>query len=653
MVEKIIGIDLGTTNSCVAVLEHRQSLVLNNSEGGRTTPSVVSFVEEEEGEPVVGVTALRRSVAHPEETVSSVKRLMGRKISEAQSEIQILAYNVTPAEDGSDAVRINIGDKNYSPEQVSSYILSKLKEDAEAYLDEPVSKAVITVPAYFNDAQRQATKQAAEIAGLEVLRLVNEPTAAALAYGFGKNREETLLVFDLGGGTFDVSILEIGDDVFEVLSTSGDNHLGGDDFDAVIVEHIVSEFIREEGIDLSKDKAALKRLYDSAQKAKIELSSLPKSRISLPFISAADNVPVHLETDITRAELNELSKELLARLDEPIERAMSEADLTTEDIDHIILVGGMTRMPAVEERVIEIIGKEPHKNINPDEAVAVGAAIQAGVLVGDIEDVLLLDVTPLSLGIEIRGGMMTKLIPANSTVPHRTSEIFTTAEDNQPSVEVHILQGERSMAENNRSLGRLQLLGIPPAHAGLPQVEVTFDIDADGILSVSARDLGTNKQTETRIESATGLSDIEVENMRTEALNNREEDADTMRKASDRVTAEVIRDNAAKQLEGNQNQMSPAEREAIQEGYDNLVEILANLNRDHESVVTEISRISEELLADLQGFAHRIYGDTLDAGEKIQIEPSEPELEFEMSEKEESEVIHPKMPTAEFKPDEN
>lgn len=659
MSEKIIGIDLGTTNSCVAVLEHKQAMVLNNAEGGRTTPSVVSFDDSNPDSPeIVGITAVRRSVANPESTVASIKRLMGRKISEVSSEIEILPYNVT-SEEGATAVRVEMNGKLYSPEEISSFILKKIKEDAESYLDEEITKAVITVPAYFNDAQRLATKQAAEIAGLEVLRLINEPTAAALAYGFGQNREETLLVFDLGGGTFDVSVLEIGDDVFEVLATAGDNHLGGDDFDAVIVNRIVEKFKAEQGIDLSKDKAALHRLYDSAQKAKIELSTIPKSHIALPFISSVNNEPVHLEMDILRSEFQQWASPLLDRLEEPISTALREAGLSSDDIDHVILVGGMTRMPAVADKVVEIVGKNPHKNVNPDEAVAIGAAIQAGVLVGEIDDVLLLDVIPLSLGIETKGGMMSKLIPANKTVPFRITEIFTTAEDNQPSVEVHILQGERSMAADNRSLGKLQLRGIPPAHAGIPKIEVIFDIDADGILSVSARDLGTNKKTETSIEAGTGLSDKEIAEIRKEAIENRDKDAETMRQAADRVSAEVILDRAYKQLTENQDQMSPAEQEAIYNSYQELKELLENEQKDHPSVVSEISRVSAQLLNDLKGFAHRIYGETLnledtdmtlESGRDSEITYSEEEaVDVEIDYSPSEEVLHPKMPTSEYK----
>src|SRR5688572_4387561 len=473
---KTIGIDLGTTNSCVAVLEGGEPTVLENSEGGRTTPSVVAFSEG--GERLVGTVAKRQAVMNPENTIFSIKRFMGRKEAEVKEEETIVPYKVVGGP-GGDA-RVDVRGKQYSPPEISAMILQKLKADAEAKLGETVDSAVITVPAYFNDDQRQATKDAGKVAGLEVKRIINEPTAAALAYGLDKEAaDQTILVFDLGGGTFDVSILEIGDGVFEVKSTAGDNHLGGDNWDKAIVEWMVAEFKRDQGVDLSQDKNSLQRLYEQAEKAKIELSSAQETQISIPFITAVDNQPKHLEMRLSRAKLNELTADLLNRVVSPVKQALSDAG--APDIDHVVLVGGMTRMPAVQEKVKELTGKDPHQGVNPDEVVAIGAAIQAGVLAGDVKDVLLLDVTPLTLGIETKGGVMTKLIERNTTIPTRKSEIFSTAEDNQPSVEIHVLQGEREMAAYNKSLGKFQLTGIPPAPRGMPQIEVGFDIDANEI----------------------------------------------------------------------------------------------------------------------------------------------------------------------------
>ena len=476
---KTIGIDLGTTNSCVAILEGGEPTVLENAEGGRTTPSVVAFTES--GERLVGTVAKRQAVMNPENTIFSIKRFMGRKEAEVKEEETIVPYKVVAGPNGD--VRVDVRGKQYSPPEISAMILQKLKADAEAKLGETVDSAVITVPAYFNDDQRQATKDAGKIAGLDVKRIINEPTAAALAYGLDKEAtDQTILVFDLGGGTFDVSVLEIGDGVFEVKSTAGDNHLGGDNWDKAIVEWLVAEFKRDQGVDLSADKNSLQRLYEAAEKAKIELSAAQETSISLPFITAVDGQPKHLEMKLTRAKLAELTSELLDRVVSPVKQALSDAG--APKIDHVVLVGGMTRMPSVQEKVKELTGKDPHQGVNPDEVVAVGAAIQAGVLAGDVKDVLLLDVTPLTLGIETKGGVMTKLIERNTTIPTRKSEIFSTAEDNQPSVEIHVLQGEREMAAYNKSLGKFQLTGIPPAPRGIPQVEVTFDIDANGILTV-------------------------------------------------------------------------------------------------------------------------------------------------------------------------
>ena len=532
---KTIGIDLGTTNSCVAVLEGGEPTVLENSEGGRTTPSVVAFNDKDER--LVGTVAKRQAVMNPENTIFSIKRFMGRKEAEVKEEETMIPYKVEAGPNGD--VRVDVRGKQYSPPEISAMILGKLKADAEAKLGEAVDSAVITVPAYFNDDQRQATKDAGKIAGLDVKRIINEPTAASLAYGLDKEDEDqTILVFDLGGGTFDVSVLEIGDGVFDVKSTAGDNHLGGDNFDKAIVDWLVAEFKKDQGVDLGADKNSLQRLYEAAEKAKIELSSAQETQINIPFITAVEGQPKHLDIKLTRSKLNELTSELLDRVVGPVKQALSDADST---VDHVVLVGGMTRMPAVREKVTELTGKEPHQGVNPDEAVAVGAAIQAGVLAGDVKDVLLLDVTPLTLGIETKGGVMTKLIERNTTIPSRKSETFSTAEDNQPSVEIHVLQGEREMAAYNKSLGKFQLTGIPPAPRGMPQIEVTFDIDANGIINVTAKDLGTGKEQKIEIKSGSGLSDDEINNMVSDA----EAHADDDKKQRELAEAKNIGENAA------------------------------------------------------------------------------------------------------------
>ena len=539
---KTIGIDLGTTNSCVAVMEGGEPTVLENSEGGRTTPSVVAFTDS--GERLVGTVAKRQAVMNPERTIFSIKRFMGRKEAEVKEEETIVPYKVEAGPNGD--VRIDVDGKQYSPPEISAMILQKLKSDAEAKLGEDVDSAVITVPAYFNDDQRQATTDAGKIAGLDVKRIINEPTAAALAYGLDNEAgDETVLVFDLGGGTFDVSVLEIGDGVFEVKATSGDNHLGGDNWDAKIVDWIVAEFKKDQGVDLSQDKRALQRLYEAAEKAKIELSATQETQISLPFITAVDGEPKHLEMKLNRAKLSELTADLLERVVGPVKQALGDAG---GKVDHVILVGGMTRMPAVQEKVSELTGKDPHQGVNPDEVVAIGAAIQAGVLGGEVKDVLLLDVTPLTLGIETKGGVMTKLIERNTTIPSKKSEIFSTAEDNQPSVEVHVLQGEREMASGNKSLGKFQLTGIPPAPRGTPQIEVTFDIDANGILNVSAKDLGTGKEQKIEIKGGSGLDESEVEQMIKDAESHAEEDRAQRELAEARNIGENAAYEAEKQL---------------------------------------------------------------------------------------------------------
>ena len=543
---KTIGIDLGTTNSCMAVLTGGEPEVIPNSEGGRTTPSVVAFSRT--GERLVGTVAKRQAVTNPENTVFSVKRFMGRKFGEVDEEMTIVPYEVVRGPNGD--ARISADGKEFSPPEISAMILQKLKADAEAFLGEEVTDAVITVPAYFNDAQRQATKDAGKIAGLDVKRIINEPTAAALAYGLDKEHDQIILVFDLGGGTFDVSVLEMGDGVFEVKSTAGDNHLGGDNFDKAIVDWMVAEFKRDQAIDLSVDKMALQRLYEAAEKAKIELSTTTNAQINLPFISADQIGPKHLDLQLSRAKLEELTRPLLERLMGPTRQAVNDSGVGSK-IEHVVLVGGMSRMPAVQERVREITGKDPHKGVNPDEVAAVGAAIQAGVLAGEVKDVLLLDVTPLSLGIETKGGVFTKLIERNTTIPTRKSEVFSTADDSQTQVEIHVLQGEREMATYNRTLGKFNLVGIPSAPRGVPQIEVTFDIDANGIVNVSAKDLGTNNEQKIEIRASSGLSDAEIQQMVRDAESHAEDDRRLRQVADARNQAEARIHEAERQLKDN------------------------------------------------------------------------------------------------------
>jgi molecular chaperone DnaK len=594
---KTIGIDLGTTNSAMAVLEGGEPEIIENAEGGRTTPSVVAFTDS--GERLVGTVAKRQAVMNPENTIFSIKRFMGRKEAEVKEEETIVPYKVVPGPNGD--VRVDVSGDQYSPPEIAAMILQKLKTDAEAKLGEPVTGAVITVPAYFNDDQRQATKDAGKIAGLEVPRIINEPTAAALAYGLDKEEaDQTILVFDLGGGTFDVSVLEIGDGVFEVKSTAGDNHLGGDNWDKAIVDWLIAEFKKDQGVDISNDKRSLQRLYEAAEKAKIELSSTQETQISVPFITAINNEPKHLEIKLTRSKLNELTSELLERVVGPLKQALKDAG--DAKVDHVILVGGMTRMPAVQEKVKELTGKDPHKGVNPDEVVAIGAAIQAGVLSGDVKDVLLLDVTPLTLGIETKGGVMTKLIERNTTIPSKKSETFSTADDNQSSVEIHVLQGEREMASGNKSLGKFQLTGIPPAPRGMPQIEVTFDIDANGILSVSAKDLGTGKEQTIEIKGGSGLAESEVEQMIKDAESHAEEDRRQRELAEARNVGENAAYTAEKQLAEMDEQVDDAAKTEISDAIKAVREALESDDAEQiksrtDALQSAFHKVSEQIYA--------------------------------------------------------
>ncbi len=596
---KIIGIDLGTTNSVVAVMEGGDPVVISTAEGSRLLPSVVAF--NKNGERLVGQTAKRQAVINPENTVYSIKRFMGRRYDEVESERKMVSYQIVrgPANDA--RVKIPITGREYSPQEISAMILAKLKADAEAYLGEPVTKAVITVPAYFNDSQRQATKDAGRIAGLEVLRIINEPTAAALAYGLDKKENETILVFDLGGGTFDVSILEVGDGVIEVKATNGDTHLGGDDWDERIVNWVADEFKRENGIDLRTDRQALQRLREAAEKAKIELSSVMETEINLPYITADASGPKHLQLKLTRAKFEQLTEDLVARLRGPFNAALKDAGLKPTDVNEVVLVGGATRMPMVQELVRSLTNKEPHKGVNPDEVVAVGAAIQGGVLAGEVKDVLLLDVTPLSLGVETLGGVMTTLIERNTTIPVRRSEVFSTAEDNQTAVDIHVLQGERPMAADNMSLGRFRLEGIPPAPRGIPQIEVTFDIDANGILNVTARDKATGKEQKVTITASTNLKQNDIERMVREAKEHEAEDRRRRELAEARNTADNLAYQTEKTMKELGDKVPLTERESIQQKINDLRQAVKGED------IERIKRLSDDLQNAFHALSQQLY----------------------------------------------
>ncbi len=604
MAKKVIGIDLGTTNSVVAIMEGGEPKVIINEEGSRLTPSVVAFTKE--GEVLIGQTAKRQAITNPENTIFSIKRFVGRRFNEVQGEIKTVPYKVVGDQDGN--VRVEVRGKQYTPQEISAFVLQKLRKSAEAYLGQTIDDAVITVPAYFNDSQRQATKDAGRIAGLNVLRIINEPTASALAYGLDKKKDETIAVYDFGGGTFDISILEVGDNVVEVKSTNGDTHLGGDDIDQVVIDWIVSEFKKDQGIDLSKDRMALQRLKEAAEKAKIELSTTVETEINLPFVTADASGPKHLTMKLRRAELEKLADGILQRSVEPCKRALDDAKLTQNKIDEVVLVGGSTRIPKVQEIVKNFFGKEPHRGVNPDEVVALGAAVQAGVLAGEVKDVLLLDVTPLSLGIETLGGVMTKIIERNTTIPTKKSQIFTTAEDSQTSVEIHVLQGEREMARDNRTLGKFHLIGLPPAPRGIPQIEVTFDIDANGILHVAAKDQATGKEQSIQITASTGLSEEDIQKMVKDSELHSEEDKKRKQEIEQRNQLDNIVYTTEKTLSENKDKLSADDIRSIEEALTSAKDALKGTDADR------IKRAADDLTKASHKLAEMLYKKSSQAG---------------------------------------